>query len=69
MYTYSVETAKAIREKLLTDVIRRFGFENCRTISFAMRCEQLPFDNRSDTRLIHFHDALLALPLDEEEDF
>lgn len=65
MYTYSIETAKAIREKLLTDIIHRYGFEHCRTLQFARRCEWLPYTNAEDARLIHLHDALLALPIDE----
>lgn len=65
MYTYSIETAKAIRDRLLTDIIHRYGFEHCRTLQFAARCEQLPYTNAEDAQLVHFHDALLALPIDE----
>ena len=58
-------TSAYIRDRLLTDVIRRFGFEDCRTLTFARRCEELPETDRNVARLIHYRDALLALPIDE----
>ena len=58
-------TSAYIRNRLLTDVIRRFGFEDCHTITFARRCEELAETNRNDARLIHYHDALMTLPIGE----
>ena len=58
-------TSACIRDRLLTDVIRRFGFEDRRTIAFARRCEELAETDRNDARLIRYRDALMALPIGE----
>ena len=39
------------REEMLTEVIRRYGFEDERTIEFARKCESYPDNNLSLDRL------------------
>ena len=39
------------REEMLTEVIRRYGFEDERTIEFARKCESYPAGNFHDDRL------------------
>ena len=39
------------REEMLTEVIRRYGFEDPRTVEFARKCESYPDNNLSLDRL------------------
>ena len=39
------------REEMLTEVIRRYGFEDERTIEFARKCETYPTGKFHDERL------------------
>lgn len=39
------------REEMLTEVIRMFGFEDERTIDFAIKCEEWANNNFNDDRL------------------
>ena len=64
---YNRENDKMAREKMMDAIIRRFGFENCHTISFAMRCEDVPYNNKGAVRVINLYHNLMNLPISEEE--
>lgn len=65
----NINTMNTIRENLLTDIIHRYGFEHRITISFSNRCTHEPMTSAATAALVHLHDAYLALPIDEEEDY
>ena len=44
-------TERRTREEMLTEVIRRYGHEDPRTIEFARKCESYPNNNLSLDRL------------------
>ena len=44
-------TKRRTREEMLTEVIRRYGHEDPRTIEFARKCEGYPEGNFNDDRL------------------
>lgn len=44
-------TERRTREEMLTEVIRRYGHEDTRTVEFAKKCESYPVGNFSDDRL------------------
>lgn len=44
-------TERRTREEMLTEVIRRYGHEDPRTIEFARKCETYPEGNFNDDRL------------------
>ena len=55
------------RNTMLDKIIRRFGFENCRTITFALRCEHAPQTNAAQAQLIHLFHDLMNLPISTED--
>ena len=64
---YNRESDKMAREKMMDTIIRRFGFENCHTISFAMRCENVPYNSNGAVRIINMYHSLMNLPISLED--
>lgn len=64
---YNAERDCAMREMMMDKVIRRFGFENCHTISFAMRCEDVPHTGAGQNRIINLFHSLMNLAIGEDE--
>ena len=62
---YNCENDKMMRERMLDEVIRRFGFEYCRTVSFAMRCEDVPYNSKGQNRIINLFNNLMNLAISE----
>ena len=56
-----------MRNNFLTDIIRRFGFENCNTIMFANRCETVNYDGKGQVRIINLYHNLMNLPVSDDE--
>ena len=55
------------RNAMLDKIIYRFGFENCRTITFSLRCEYAPQTNAAQAQLIHRFHNLMNLPISTEK--
>ena len=51
---------KEIKEQMIDNIIRRFGFEDKRTISFCIMIEQLKDTNIATARIKRRYNRLIA---------
>lgn len=52
---------KEIKEQMINNIIRRFGFEDKRTISFCTMIEQLKDTNATATRINKRYNKLMKI--------